>query len=73
MSARDQIIARVDKLSPELQDQVLRFVAGLAAPALKGERGADLRPFSGSLDPDSAREMMRAIEEECERVDGGDW
>ena len=56
-----------------MQDQVLRFVTSLAAPAIKDERGAGLRAFSGSLDSVSAREMIRAIEEECERVDAGDW
>jgi len=73
MGVRDEIVARVDKLPPDLQNQVLRFVASLAAVPPKGERGADLRPFSGSLDRVSAREMVQAIEEECERVDGGDW
>jgi len=73
MDVRDEIVARVDKLPPEMQNQVLRFVASLAATAPEGERGADLRPFSGSLDHVSAREMVQAIEEECERVDGGDW
>lgn len=38
-----------------------------------GEHGAALRRFSSSLDPVSAREMMEAIEEECDRVDAGDW
>jgi hypothetical protein len=71
MDVRDEIAARVDKLPPEMQDQVLQFVASLAAP--KGERGAGLRVFSGLLDPVSAREMIRVIEEECERVDAGDW
>jgi hypothetical protein len=73
MDVRDEIAARVDKLPPEMRDQVLRFVASLAAPEPRGERGADLRPFSGSLDSVSAREMIRVIEEECERVDGSDW
>jgi hypothetical protein len=71
MGVREEIVARVDKLSPDMQNRVLQFVASLAAP--KGERGADLRAFSGTLDPVSAREMIRVIEEECERVDAGDW
>jgi hypothetical protein len=73
MDVRDEIAARVDKLPPEMQDQVLRFVASLDAPVPKGERGADLRAFSGALDSVSAQEMIRAIEEECEQVDAGDW
>jgi hypothetical protein len=73
MSVRDEIVARVDKLPPEMQNQVLRFVASLAAPAPKGERGADLRLFSGSLDSVSARELTQVIEEDCEQVDAGEW
>lgn len=70
MDVRDEIVTRVDKLSPELQDRVLHFVVSLTP---KGESGSELRRYSGSLDPVSAREMSRAIEEECERVDVGDW
>lgn len=65
MNVRDQIVTRIDKLSPELQEQVLQFVTSLAAPA-HGESGAALRRLSGALDPASAQEMIRAIEDECE-------
>ena len=73
MDVREEIVARVDKQPAEIQEQVLRFVASLAAPAQKGESGAGLRCFSGSLDPVSAREMVRTIEEDCEWVDAGEW
>jgi hypothetical protein len=73
MCVRDEIVARVDKMPPEMQQQVLRFVASLAAPTPKGESGAALRHFSGSLDPVSAQEMLRAIDQECERVDASEW
>jgi hypothetical protein len=55
-----------------MQERVLQFVASLAIPA-KGESGAALRDFSGTLDPASAQEMIRAIEDDCERVDAGEW
>lgn len=73
MDVRDEIVARVEKLPREMQEQVLRFVASLSAPTPRGESGAVLRRFSGSLDTVSAREMIRAIEEECERVDASEW
>jgi hypothetical protein len=72
MGVREEIVARVDKLPVEMQEEVLRFVASLAHSP-KGESGAVLRSFSGSLDHVSAQEMIRAIEEECERVDAGEW
>ena len=73
MDLRDEIVARVETLPSEMQERVLQFVASLAAPPTKGESGSVLRRFSGSLDPVSAQEMVRAIEEECERVDASEW
>ena len=73
MQARDEIVKQIDKLSPEMQQQVLRFVASLAASMPKGECGAVLRQFSGSLDAVSAQQMIQAIEEEFERVDASEW
>lgn len=72
MDLRDEIAARIDALPREMQERVLQFVASLTGQA-KGESGAALRDFSGTLDPTSAQEMIRAIEDECERVDAGDW
>jgi len=73
MDFREELVARVEKLPPEMQAQVLRFVASLAAPDATGENGAALRHFSGSLDPVSAREIAQAVEEHCERMDVGEW
>jgi len=73
MNVRTEIAERVAKLSPQLQEQVLLFIASLEPSARQGESGASLARFAGSLDDLSAREMSRAIEEECERVDAGQW
>jgi len=73
MDVEREIAKRVEKLPPDMQRQVLRFVASLAASAPAGENGAALRQFSSSLDAVSAQQMTQAIEEECERVDAGEW
>lgn len=74
MDVREEIGKRVDKLSPEMQQQVLRFVASLTAPTVPaGEKGAALRQFALCIDAASARQMAQAIEEECERIDAGQW
>ena len=73
MNVKEEIAARIDKLPAEMQEQVLRFVASLAELAATGESGSALRRFSGLLDPVSAREMAKAIEEHCGRVDLGEW
>jgi hypothetical protein len=73
MDVRAEITKHVEKLPPAMQEQVLRFVTSLTASAPAGDGGANLRQFSHSLDAVSAREMINAIEEECERVDAGEW
>ncbi|MBL8292048.1 MAG: hypothetical protein JNN08_09435 [Bryobacterales bacterium] len=74
MDVRDEIGARLDKLPPEVQEQVLRYVTSLAAsPALVGEKGTTLRRFASFIDTDSVREMAQAIEEDCERIDAAQW
>src|ERR1039458_2293797 len=72
MDVRQEIAKQVEKLPPETQEQVLRFVASLAARAPAGEKGANLRQFASSIDSVSAGQMIQAIEEECERIDAGE-
>jgi len=73
MDLRQEIAKRVETLPGNLQERVLEFVAALSASATVGERGLTLGEFSSSLDPLSARQMLQAIEEECERVDPNTW
>jgi hypothetical protein len=73
MDVRYEIARKVDKLPPDLQEQVLRYVVALNASAPAGEEGAAVRAFSSVLDSLSARLMIQAIEEECERVETGKW
>ena len=73
MDVRQEIARQVEKLPPEAQEQVFRFVASLAARAPAGEKGANLRQFASSIDSVSAGQMTQAIEEECERIDAGEW
>jgi hypothetical protein len=73
MDLKQEIARKVDDLPPDLQAQVLRFVAALTTSAPVGEHGSTLRRFSSSLDALSARQMIQAIEEDCERVEAGEW
>jgi hypothetical protein len=73
MDVRQEIAKQVEKLPPNMQEQVLRFVASLSVSAPMGVNGVRLRQFSSSLDSVSARQMMQAIDQECERVDARDW
>ena len=73
MDVKQEIAKQVEKLPPETQEQVLRFVASLASSAPAGEKGANLRQFASSIDSVSAGQMIQAIEAECERIDAGEW
>jgi hypothetical protein len=69
MDVKEEIARQVDRLPPDMRDQVLQFVTSLAASA-RGPNGATLRQFASSLDTISAQQMMQAIEEECGRLRG---
>lgn len=73
MDVKQEIARQVEKLPPETQEQVLRFVASLASSAPTGEKGANLRQFASSIDSVSAGQMIQAIEAECERIDADEW
>jgi hypothetical protein len=70
---KEQILKDLDRLSPELQRRALELVHNLASPLSKGASVEDLMSLAGILDDESAREMIEAIEEGCERIDSQDW
>ena len=70
---KDQILQDLDRLSPELQKRAAALVHGLITPLPKGASVEDLIKLGGTLDNQSAREMIQAIEEGCERVDLNEW
>jgi hypothetical protein len=65
---------RTGGIKPRRVAHTLSFgTRALVAPTPRGESGGCLRRFAGSLDPVSAQEMIRAVDEECERVNVGEW
>ena len=72
-AVKDQILQDLDQLSPEQQKQATELVHGLVSRLPKGASVEDLMQLAGSLDDQSAREMMEAIQEGCERVDLNEW
>lgn len=68
-AVRKRILADLDRLSAEQQRRAADLVHGLVSPLPTGASVDDLLKVAGTLDKDSARQMMNAIEEGCERVD----
>jgi hypothetical protein len=70
---KKQILNDLDQLSPEMQKRAADLVHRLVSPLPKGASGQDLLRFADTLDDESAREMIEAIEQGCERVDLDAW
>jgi|tagenome__1003787_1003787.scaffolds.fasta_scaffold17799021_2 hypothetical protein len=73
-SLKEEIIDQVDKLTPEQQQALLDYAQRLQSlPA--GTPGEVLLEHMNDFDfaPGEVDEMMRAIEEGCERIDLDEW
>jgi len=73
MATRKELLKQLERLPPELQRQVLEFSKALASAVTKRVPGRRLLHFAGTLTAREAREMARAIDAGCERVDANDW
>jgi hypothetical protein len=75
-SIREQLIHELDKLSPEQQEHLLDVARRLQTTALpSGTPGNVLLEHMDRFEfaPGAVDEMMRVIEEGCERVDWDGW
>lgn len=70
---KKQILSDLDLLSPEQQRRAAELVHRMVSATPKGTPGRDLLRFAGTLDDESAREMIEAIEEGCEQVNPDEW
>ena len=68
---KDEIAKELDRLSPQEQQRVLDFVHDLATntESSDGTPSKELLEHAGSITPEDAEEMLRAIEEEWEQGD----
>ena len=73
LTIKEQILKDLDRMSPELQQRALRLVHNLVDPHPRGASVEDMMSVAGILDDESAREMIEAIEEGCERIDLEGW
>jgi hypothetical protein len=68
-----ELLKQIDQLPSELQKQVLIFAKNLKSPTPRGTPGRELLRFAGTISKEDAQEMMKAIEEECEKIDYDEW
>ena len=70
---REALLARLGSLPVEMQRRVLEFAEALAVGSTGIGDSEALLALSGSLDEESAAEMLNAISEGCENVDTDGW
>ena len=71
----EEILNVVHRLKPEEQQQVLEFARALPGNSRpRGVPASQLFELAKDLfDPEDVKEMMKAIEEDCERIDYDEW
>ena len=72
MSSLETIVEDLRSLPPGKLDLAADYIQRLKRISQE-ERQAVLKRTSGSLSPEEANELEKAIEEGCERVDERDW
>lgn len=72
-AVRQQILSDLERLSPEQQQRAAELVHALIEPLPEGASIESLLALAGSLDDESAREMIEAIEQDCERTEADGW
>jgi hypothetical protein len=72
-AVKERILADLDRLTPEQQHRAAELVHGLVSAVPTGASVDELLRVAGTLDEESARQMMEAIEEGCEQVDLDEW
>jgi hypothetical protein len=71
-NVQDELLKRINQLSEEEQRKVLNFTTNLPTSSSKSSP-AKFLDLAGTLDSQSAQEMLQAIEEDCERIDANEW
>ena len=69
-----EIVQRLENLSPGKQRQVLDFTLELSGESPKGISGKELLEFAAGLfPPEDLEEIKQAIEEDCGQINESEW
>lgn len=69
-----EIIQRLDKLTPVQQKQILNSVLSFLGEPIRGTPGKELFEFAAGLfPPEDIEEIKRAIEEDRGQVNASEW
>ena len=69
-----EIVQRLENLSPGKQRQVLDFTLEVSGESPKGISGKELLQFAAGLfPPEDIEQIKQAIEEDCGQIDESGW
>lgn len=69
----EEIVERLDKLTPWEQKQILNSVLSFLGVPIRGTPGKELLKFVGMFPPEDLEQIKQAIEEDCGKVDESEW
>lgn len=69
----EEIVERLDKLTPWQQKQILNSVLSFLGEPIRGTPGKELLKFVGMFPPEDLEQIKQAIEEDCGKVDKSEW
>ena len=72
-STIQEIVERLDKLTPGQQKQILNTILSFLGEPIRGASGKELLKFVGLFPPEDLEQIKQAIEEDCGKVDKSDW
>ena len=70
---KKEIVADLDKLPIDRQQQVRDFVKALMISLPKGTPASELKKFAGTISRKDLELMSKAIEDGCEQVFPSEW
>jgi hypothetical protein len=74
ITVKQQIDKKLEVLPVDIQRKVLFYIDHLTeSVAPSGVSGKKLIEFAGTLSEEDAEELIRIIEEGCERIDDNEW
>ena len=65
---QNELLKQIDQLPSDMQKQVLIYAKSLSSSGPLGTPGREFLRLAGTMSVEDAQEMLKAIEEDCERI-----
>ena len=68
-----EIVQRLEKLTPMQQKQILNSVLSFLGEPIRGTPGKEMLKFVDLFPPEDLAQIKKAIEEDCGQIDESEW